>query len=119
MPRLRLEYARRKLHAGVVLVSKECVLDDDISEDVVRETRLDALDEILVVDHAGHGVLADGHGDRTTIDPSLVARGQLEESVRSQRDLDERGLVASITNDVLKHVARNRTHAALAGRGIE
>ena len=53
------------------------------------------------------------------IDASLVAPGDLEESVRGQRDLNQPCIVAPVTNDVLNHLARNWSHAALTGRRIE
>ena len=119
MAALRLDDVRRELHPAIVLVSGKDRPDCNISEDVVRKSRLDAFDEVLLVDDARHAVLADRHRDRAAIDVSLVAPGDLEESVRGQRDLNQPCIVAPVTNDVLNDLARNWSHAALTGRRIE
>ena len=119
MAALRLDDVRRELHPVIVLVSGKDRPDCNISEDVVRKSRLYAFDEVLLVDDARHAVLADRHRDRAAVDSSLVAPGDLEESVRGQRDLNQPRVVAPVTNDVLNHLARNWSHAALTGGRIE
>src|SRR5688572_10968535 len=111
---------RRKFHAIEVLVVGINCFDQRVTREARVQMRLDALDDVLVVDRAGHRVLAES-GERHA---RLAARGGRlrgggirgrapEESVRGEPDVVRSHLGAPVGVLVLEDISWNRADSTL------